>query len=337
MSVVDIARDWLSRAGQRDVHRIAPDRVINMAMQKRSPDAGYGLGMNLGGVHTTSDFPDLVGGAAEKYLIDRYRLQESPLKRLARQASRSNFLTQYGVQVDGGLGPLDTVDEAGEFTNRTLRTRKEGYALKTYGNMFAVSRQMLINDALGALADILQIMAGDAAETEAIVMAAVINSYVMADGQPWFHASHGNLAPAGAPPTIATLDAGRLAMRSQTTATGGRIDANPKFLLVPVGLQTAAETLASAAISPTNTADVNPFAGKLEPMADPRLSSATAWYLFADPNLAPAMEYAYLEGQATPFMDSQDGWRVDGTEYKVRHDFGAGVLDARLAWKNPGA
>ncbi len=337
MAPVDIARDYLSRNGVRDVMRMSPDRVLNTAMTSRSHAGSWGMGSNIGGMHTTSDFPDLVGGAAEKYLIDRYIILQSPLKKLGRQSTRANFLMQYGVQMDGGLGALDTVDEAGEFKNRSLSTRKEGYALKTYGNLFSVSRQMLVNDSLGALGEILNIMAQDAADTEALVLAAIINNYVMLDGKAWFHAEHKNLAPAGSLLSIDSLDQGRMAMRSQKTASGGLIDAKPKYLVVPVALETKAEVLVASTIAPTSTADVNVFAGKLEVIADPRLTNPTAWFLFADPNFSPALEYAYLNGQATPFTDSQDGWRVDGTEYKVRHDFGAGALDSRLAWKNPGA
>jgi len=170
-----------------------------------------------------------------------------------------------------------------------------------------------------------------------VVLATIITSYVMSDGKQFFHADHGNLAGTGAAPSVASLDEGRLAMRSQKTTTGRVIDANPKFVLVPATLQTAAEVLVASTIAPATTADVNPFAGKLEPISDPRLPSPTAWYLFADPNVSAALEYAYLNGQSAPMTDSQEGWRVDGTEYKVRHDFGAGVTDYRMAWKNPGA
>jgi phage major head subunit gpT-like protein len=245
---------------------------------------------------------------------------------------------QYGVQLSG-FGVLDQVNEGAEFHNKTLATRAYGYKLETFGNMFAVSRQMLANDHLGALADILTIMAAAAAETEATVLAALINSNAeLSDGSNWFDAAHGNLAAAGGIPSIATLDAGRMAMRSQKDLDGvGLIDAKPKYLLVPVQLETAAETLVAATIAPTTTDDVNPFAGKLQPIADPRITNPAAWYLFADPDFAPALQYSYLEGHTTPFLDSQEGWRTDGTEYKVRHDFGAGVLDYRFAWKNPGA
>jgi ATP-dependent protease ClpP protease subunit len=337
MSIVELARDFLARRGERDVTRMSADRVIALAMRPSDPRGlGYGP-IATGGLQTTSDFPDLIGSASEKFLIERYQVQQSPLKQLASQRDRSNFLMQYGVQI-GGMGALDHVNEGGEFQNRTISTRKEGYALDTYGGIFAVSRQMLVNDALGALTDILIIMAAAAAETEALILAGLINSNpIMGDGRAVFDATHANIAAIAAAPSIASLDAGRMAMRSQKDLDGAHlIDAKPKFLLVPVTLETAAETLIAGTISPTKTADVNPFQGKLEVIADPRLLSTTNWFLFADPNFTPALQYSYLDGHNAPFLDTQDGWRVDGTEYKVRHDFGAGFLDYRMAYKNAG-
>lgn len=339
LAVVDIARDFLARAGVRDVTRMNASRVIEAVMTPNGRQRGWGMGgMGAGITHTTGDFPDLIGAASEKFLIARYQLMESPLKKLCSSSTRANFLTHYGVQVSNFGGALDKVSEAGEYNNRTIKTRKEGYKIDTYGNMFGVSRQLLINDGLGALADTLQIMAASATALEADLIAAIINSNpAMADTVAWFHATHGNLAASGGAPSIATLDAGRVAMRTQKDLDGVTIvDAKPKYLLVPVSLETTAQVLVASTISPTTTDEVNPFQGKLEPVADPRITG-TAWYLFADPNFTPALQYSYLDGQAAPFLDSQDGWRVDGTEYKVRHDFGAGILDHRPVWKNPGA
>jgi len=337
MSVVDMQRDYLTRGGARDAYRLSPDRVSTMAMG----GGGRGVGWRSAAAvitQTTSDFPDLVGSAAHQYLIERYKRQESQLKRLARKRNRSNFLHQFAVQ-RGGFGYLDEVREGGEYRSKTFETSKEGYPLRTYGNTFNVSRQMLINDQLGALADVLQTMAQAAVDTEAVLLAAAINAgYKMGDGKDVFHADRRNLSPLAAKPNIASLDEGRLAMRSQKDLDGvGLIDANPKFLLVPVSLQTAAETLVASTIAPGKTDDVNPFAGKLEPLSDPRITNPTAWFLFADPEFSPALQYSYLDGHDAPETFTEDGWRVDGVEYKVRHDFGAGWLDYRFAWKNPGA
>ncbi|WP_300115208.1 ClpP-like prohead protease/major capsid protein fusion protein [Sphingobium sp.] len=340
MTVVDIARDFLARQGNRDVLRMSADRVVSAVMTPSGRARNWGMGGRAdisSGMHTTSDFPDLVGSAAEKFLIDRYKVQQSQLKLLASTSSRSNFLTHYGVQL-GGIGALDQVNEAGEFKNRSISSRKEGYKIDTFGNIFAVSRQMLVNDGLQALADILTIMAAGASELEASMLAALINANPpMADGTPWFDAAHANLAASGSAISIASLDEGRLAMRSQKEpGSGAVIDARPKYLLTGAAQETAAEVITGTLVNPTTAADVNPFAGKLTPIADPRIISAKAWWLFADPAFSPALQISYLDGQTTPFLDTQEGWRIDGTEYKVRHDFGAGILDHRLAWKNPG-
>ena len=76
-----------------------------------------------------------------------------------------------------------------------------------------------------------------------------------------------------------------------------------------------------------------------EVIVDARLDehSTTAWYLLASPTLFDTIEVGYLDGISAPFLDSQDGWSVDGTEYKVRIDAAAAPLEYRTLYKNPGA
>jgi hypothetical protein len=45
---------------------------------------------------------------------------------------------------------------------------------------------------------------------------------------------------------------------------------------------------------------------------------------------------AYLDGNAEPFTDQQEGWTVDGTDFKVRIDAGVKALDFRTLSKNVG-
>ncbi len=348
MALIDIAKECLATSGVRDIYRMNNDRVATLAMQPTpfNPRAGLVI------THTTSDFPDIMQTGIDAALSARYRTQESQLKRLTSARDVADFKDQTLVSA-GAAGALDRVAEGAEFKNRTLETGAERYNLDTFGNLINFSRQMLINDSLGALSDIVRIMGDWAAETEAVLLAAAINSNIpmRSDGKPWFVADHGNIATQIGPPSIATLDAGRMSMRRRTQYTGGApIDANPKFLVVPAELQTQAETLlasatipatqttgaGSSAVSVTTGNAVNPFAGKLEVISDPRLIDAAAWYLFADPEFAPAFLSIYLNGQREPFTDSREGFRVDGIEYKVRHDFNVGLVDYKLAWKNPG-
>ena len=66
-------------------------------------------------------------------------------------------------------------------------------------------------------------------------------------------------------------------------------------------------------------------------------AGTTRRYLFADPAIAPTIEVAFLEGEQSPFMELENGWRIDGVEWKVRHDFGVAAVDYRGALIDAGA
>ncbi len=48
------------------------------------------------------------------------------------------------------------------------------------------------------------------------------------------------------------------------------------------------------------------------------------------------MEYAYLEGEEGVYLETQQGFEVDGVATKARLDIGAGALDWRGVYKNAG-
>ena len=95
-----------------------------------------------------------------------------------------------------------------------------------------------------------------------------------------------------------------------------------------------------AQISAAQSGNVNPLAGMLEIVVDPRLDtySATTWYGSSSPDVLPGIEYSYLEGgEEGPTVETQDGWRIDGTEFKCRLDWGAGIIEPKALFRNVGA
>jgi hypothetical protein len=73
-----------------------------------------------------------------------------------------------------------------------------------------------------------------------------------------------------------------------------------------------------------------------KPIFDARISG-DAWFLAADPSRFDTIEVSYLDGIALPFLDQQDGWTVDGTEFKVRLDAAAKALAWEGLYKNAGS
>jgi Mu-like prophage major head subunit gpT len=157
----------------------------------------------------------------------------------------------------------------------------------------------------------------------------------MSDGKTLFHADHGNIGTAGAP-SLTTFAEARQLMRRQTGLSGQPISVTPRVVMVPPELETIAEK-ELAEIAPARSEDVNPFAGALSVVVEPRLADTGRWYVTAAPSEIDGLEYAYLEGAPGPQIESRNGFEVDGVQIKVRLDFGAGFVDWRGWFTNPGA
>jgi len=292
------------------------------------------------GLHTTSDFPELLTGTGQRVLRLAYGALPSSMKRAFRASTAVDFRLKQRLQL-GEAPELLKVNEHGEFTSGSMAEAKESYGLATYGRIFGISRQALVNDDLDGFGDMAARLGRAAAEFESQFLVTLITSNpAMGDGTALFHANHGNLGTGGGSAlSVTALSTARQAMRLQKGLDKKTpIDATPKFLIVPAALETTAEQLLIQ-ITPAQPASVNPFVGKLDSIVEPRLDvvSQTAWYLAADPALIDTIEYSYLDSTNGPEVFMQDGFEVDGLQFKVRLDFGAGALDWRGLWKSSGA
>lgn len=293
-------------------------------------------------MHTTSDFTNMLTGVGARTLLPAYTAAESPLKKLARKSLLSDFRRASRLRL-GEVGPLKKVTEAGEIKHTTRGEAVEGLELDTYASMFSLSRKAVINDDLGAFRDWGEAAGRAAAETEALLLVGLLTAAsgagpVMGDGKTLFHATHGNVGASSAMDTttalIAALDASRLQMRMQKGTDGKTpINAVPKFLVVSAELETLAEQVLTALAAP-DASSVNPFAGRLTLLVDPRLPVGS-WYVFADPAVLPVLEIAYLSSAQGVQVSSREGWDVLGVEFRAVLDFGAGALDWRGANRTP--
>lgn len=314
-TTADHARDCLRAAGIGTTG-LSPASVVERAL------------------HTTSDFPLILGDTVGRVLRQSYQAAPSAIRPLARRATAPDFRARHSLTLTGGLR-LERVNEHGEFKSGTMFESGESYRVETFGRVFGLTRQAIVNDNLGAFNDVPRIMGVAAANFESDFLADLLNrNPALADGRPVFHADHRNVPVAGGPITLAALSAARIAMRRQTNEAGDLVGALPRFLVVAPEQETAAEQ-AVAEIAAADPANVNPFT-TLVVVVEPRLATG-AWFLVADPVLMPCLEYAYLEGEEGPQIISQAGFEVDGVRFRVRLDFGGGWLDCRGWYRNSGA
>ncbi|OJF93652.1 prohead protease/major capsid protein fusion protein [Pararhizobium antarcticum] len=317
---VDMAKELLSLRGESTM-ALSPATLVTRAL------------------HTTSDFPIILGNTVGRVLRDAYQAAPSGIRRLGRQTTARDFRSVNKIML-GEAPLLEKLNEHGEIKAGTMAEAREAYKIETWAKKIGITRQVLVNDDLGAFSDLARRMGQGAAETEARILVTLLeansgNGPTLSDTKALFHADHGNKAGSGAVISDATLSAARLALRTQKGIDGRIIRVTPKNLLVPPALETVAEKWL-ATIAPATAADVNPFSGAMSLVVEPRLSSATRWYVTADPGEIDGLEFAYLSGNEGPQVESRSGWDVDGVEIRVILDFGAGFIDHRGWFQNAG-
>lgn len=324
--LMDLARACLVRAG------VNPDGMSQMEVVAAAFTQG------------TSDFPVILENTMHKTLQQAYALANLTWNRFCATGSVSDFRTHNRYRV-GSFGNLDAVNELGEFTNKTIPDGEKGTIIAgTKGNIINLSRQAIINDDLGAFVGLAGMLGRAAARTVEDDVYALLaqNSGVgptMSDGFALFSTQHNNLTTSAAI-TMAALDLDRVALASQKDVSGNDyLDLRPAVLLVPLSLGGTARSINEAQYDPDTANKLqkpNIVNGLFRDIVDTPRMTGTRRYIFADPQEAPVLEVAFLDGQSEPYMEMQDGFDVDGARWKVRLDYGVAAVDYRGAVTNAG-
>lgn len=328
MTLMDHARAAAVRAGVR-IEGMDPRGIVAAAFTQ-----------------STSDFPLILENALHRTLLTAYQTAPDTWSRFCAIGSVGDFRAHNRYRV-GSIGNLDSLNELGEFKNKTIPDgEKSSITAETKGNIINISRQAIINDDLGAFIGLAVALGRAGRRTiEAYVYALLAMNGglgpVMADGLTLFHEDHGNLGAAGAAPTVDSIDAGRVAMASQMDVGGNDfLNLTPAIWLGPISLGGTARVVNGSEYdpdAPNKLQRANKVRGLVRDVVDTPRMTGNAWHLFADPNEASVIEVAFLNGDQNPYLESQEGFDVDGSRFKARLDFGVAALDYRGAYRNPGA
>jgi hypothetical protein len=284
---------------------------------------------------STSDFPIIFEGAINRTLEQRYALAQPTFKRFARKRNFRDFRPDTAVKI-GDFPLLQKVLESGEIKYGSFVEGKEQVQAFSYAIALRVTRQMLINDDLGAIQELLTSYGASVALFEEVTFYAGAFNGKLADGKDVYHADHANLASAGTVIDVDNVGKARAAMSKQKSTAGNPLLSNsPKIMLVGPDKLTEAEKLL-ASITPATVSNVNIFSGRLEPLESSQISG-NAWHLLTDPAVGSNYRWGYLEGYEAPRVRMDEPFGQQGFAMSVEHDFGCGATDFRFGYKNPGA
>jgi hypothetical protein len=290
---------------------------------------------------STVSLPGILNNVANKRLLKAFEAQPVIATRLCSEGELNDFKESERYRLTD-VGDLEPVAPDGEIKHGGLTEEKATNQLGTFGKIFALTRQMIYNDDLGAFLKVPDGMGARAARK----IDQLFFTRLLANPGNLFSLAHKNYREG----TDTALSGESLGMAvqlflDQVDADGQPINISPKFLLVPTALKmTARELLNSTFYIATGTSEkrriptYNALADEdLEVISSPYLSngnypgaSSLAWYLFADPAIIDTFEIGYLKGQRVPKVEKGDAdFDTLGIKFRVYFDLGVREQDFR--------
>ena len=328
MKLLDIARRALEIAGV-DVRGLTGLELAQRAIS-----------------HSTSDFPIALQNVMHKTLLNSYNLTPDTWRRFCAIGSLSDFRAHNRYR-SGSFNDLVAVTENNEFQDGTIPDgEREQITAGTKGRILNISRQMIVNDDMGFFLFLARLMgrAGKRTIEKDVFALLAQNSNTgptLGDGVVMFHTTHANVAATPALPTVASFDAARVQMASQTDPGGKEItDLRPAVWLGPLGQEGDAKVVNESTFDPdasNKLQRINKSRSTVRDIVGTARLTGTRWYMFADPNEDPVIEVGFLDGQQEPVIEMQEGFRVDGVSWKVRLDYGTAGVGFRGAVTNAGS
>jgi hypothetical protein len=315
-----------------------------------------------------ADFPEFLFGPVRSSLWQGYEYVQGQYQRYMRVENSPDFRERRLRGLTGMTRP-GYIGDHGEYAQVKRQERKAvSLVVDTYGAVYAITRQAIINDETQELLNSAPSEIGDSMANFVVetAISLIESNPTAADGNPFFSSARGNADTN--PLSEDSLATGLSKMTKQFDDIGRRIRVTPSVLAVgDPRVQLEANRILNSQITGTTITFTggagagagvfdkgtnNPLSGILPNDAvvyDPFFTSAHSWYLFADPAKVPAFAIGFLNGQQQPQVflkepqarDALGGngtdpytWELDSVDFKCRHDFGVAAVDPRGAYKS---
>lgn len=307
--------------------------------------------------HSASDFTNVLANIAWKMVGVGYQQANETWRSIVRIGAGMTDYKEGKIVNLTAFSALDEIPDTGEYKMGTIGDVGEPIMIRKFGKLLLFSRGAILNDDMSVFTDIPRLIGGAAAaKVGDLVWTDVVvgNPTLTQNSNALFSSGNNNLAASGAAPSVTTLDAAYAKMARQTISAASpddptatrTLNVEPRIIATPPELAGTAQVLTTAlqqSIAPGATSGSQAQQGQnrftqLMPVSEARLTSTTAWYLFADPNasLVDTIIVQFLNGQETPFMEQEPGFEQDGIKYKIRLEAAAKPAAYQGVYKNPG-
>ena len=314
---------------------------IQELLLRASAERGHRFGMRVTdgnmrdvlAAFSTTSMPGILSNVANKHAKAAFGQQEDAWDRISGKRNVRDFKVHTGYRLTGD-DEFQPIAPGGEVKHGTLGERSYTNQAETHGRLFMLTREDIINDDLGVLAQIpARLGSGTAKAINRVFWAEWLDDAT-------FHSTaNGNLTESTAL-TVDGLDAAFTKFHDMKDYDGNPMGLSPRILLVGNALfKTANALMADSQIlengnsSRKQYSTNNPFAGEFTLVRSSHVPAGT-FYLMANPSEQAAIEVAFLNGRRTPMIEqaSADLNRL-GVIMRGIFDFGVAKQEHKVSQK----
>jgi hypothetical protein len=293
---------------------------------------------------STISLPEIFSNVMNKFLLQGFSSVESAWRSIARVRPVRDFKQIKNIRRIGQT-LFEQVGPDGELKHGTMGEEVFTNQAQTYGGMYGITRQDIINDDLDALTNTPQDIGRDGGiRLNKEFWTEFLNNSA------FFTADRNNLLTgAGSALDIDALSSAETAFFDQKDPNGNPLGVMPRILLVPNALNVQASKITRDTEVRHNEDDLhyttgNPHAGKFTPVRSSYLSDDTisgssnaAWYLLAAPEDLAVIEAVFLNGIQQPTVEQAEAnFNTLGIQMRGYFDFGINKQDHRAGVKSAG-
>jgi len=296
-----------------------------------------------------------------KAMLQAYGTVASVVPEICYETDTNDFKTYKRYRLTAS-GTFDVVGETGDLKSLSLQDESYANQVKTFGVIMTVTRQILINDDMGALTEMPTILGRKAAiSREKAVFTSLYSS--LATNAPnqsnyFFSAALKNyLSGAASALSITSLTSAVQKMAEMKDANNDPIMIMPDRIIVPPALSAAADNLFQGAnivvgalgstAAKSTEPNLNAHRNKYRPITSPFMGAQspisgftdTNWLLLTNPaGGMGTVQIGYLRGQRVPIIERGEAeFNTLGIAMRCYYDFGTALHDYRCGVWSAGA
>lgn len=297
---------------------------------------------------STYDVGGILSNVANKMIVNAFMAVEQEWTKIATVESVNDLKKHTSYALTGDF-EYKELGKGGEISHATMGEEEYEKQASSYGRLFVVTEDDMINDDLSAFTRIRRLLGRGAALAQNKV---IWTAFLAEVATFWTAARNNYISGASTALSVDALTAAVTKFKKQTDPDSNPLGLAPKVLAVPVELEVEASRLVNdgeirvvGASSKETYTTKNPHAGKYTLCSSQYLNSdaipngsATHWFMLGDPDDLPTLCVVFLNGQRTPRVESgRPNFDTLAIGFRGVHRFGANKQEHRASVRSKGA